>query len=177
MNSMLIGRAFCRLLAVGRLLHSKFCWFWLFLRDFHFFDNQGHPKRPPHWRLEIKEVSEQGGSDPTRSTRLTHLENCHHWRRPSCNETDMQQWCQFQEPVRPLIAMALSVYSVMVTISSHLNLNFLKGSVPKNSVSSQHSRQSKKYKTEQPFVSGVKATYRRLGCLNVEQRVNNFKRV
>ena len=112
-------------------------------------------RNAPHWRLEIKEVSEQGGSDPTRSTRHTHLENCHHWRRPSCNEADMQQWCQFQEPVRPLIAMALSVYSVMVTISSHLNLNFLKGSVPKNSVSSQHSRQSKKYKTEQPFVSGV----------------------
>ena len=112
-------------------------------------------RNAPHWRLEIKEVSEQGGSDPPRSTRHTHLENCHHWRRPSCNETDMQQWCQLQEPVRLLIAMAHSVYSVMVTISSHLNLNFLKGSVPKNSVSSQHSRQSKKYKTEQPFVSGV----------------------
>ena len=109
----------------------------------------------PHRRLEIMEMSKQGGSDQTRSTRHTHLENCHHWRRPSCNEADMQRWCQFQEPVRPLIAMALSVYSVMVTISSHLNLNFLKGSVPKNSVSSQHSRQSKKYKTEQPFVSGV----------------------
>ena len=105
-----------------------------------------------HRRLEIMEMSKQGGSDQTRSTRHTHLENCHHWRRPSCNETDMQRWCQFQEPVRPLIAMALSVYSVMVTISSHLNLNFLKGSVPKNSVPSQHSRQSKKYKTEQPFL-------------------------
>ena len=45
MNSILIGRAFCRLLAVGRLLHRKFCWFWLFLRDFHFLENQGYSKR------------------------------------------------------------------------------------------------------------------------------------
>ena len=44
----LIGQAFCRLLAVGRLLHWIFvCWFWLFLRDFPFLDNQEHPKRSP----------------------------------------------------------------------------------------------------------------------------------
>ena len=47
MNSMLISRTLCRLLAVGRLLHRQFCWFWLFLRDFHFLDNQGYPKRSP----------------------------------------------------------------------------------------------------------------------------------
>ena len=123
-------------------------------------------QKAPHRRLEIKEVSEQGGSDPPRSTRHTHLENYHHWQRPSCNQTDMQQWCQFQEPVWLLIAMAHSVYSVMVTISSRMNLNFMKiyspsnvsikrmGSVPKNSVPSQYS-QSNKYKTEQPFLSGV----------------------
>ena len=63
----------------------------------------------------------------------------------------------------------------MVTISSRLNLNFLKiylprnisikrmSSVPQNSVPSQHSRQSNKYKTEQPFF------IRRLGLLNVEK--------
>ena len=89
-------------------------------------------RNAPHRRLEIKEVSEQGGSDPPRLTRHTHLENYHHWRRPSCNETDMQRWCQFQEPVRPLIAMALSVYSVMVTIFSRLNQNFLKIYSPSN---------------------------------------------
>ena len=55
---MLIGCAFCRLLAVSRLLHWKFCWFWHFLCDFHFLDYQGHPKSP-HRRLEIKEVSER----------------------------------------------------------------------------------------------------------------------
>ena len=145
---MLIGRAFCRLLAVGRHdfdFSSAIFISWI-IKDI---------RKASQRRLEIKEVSEQGGSDPPRSTRHTHLENCHHWRSSSFNQTDMQQWCQFQEPVRLLIAMALSVYSVMVTISSHLNLNFLKGSVPKNSVSSQHSRQSKKCKTEQPFVSGV----------------------
>ena len=47
MNSMLIGRGFCRLLAVGRLLHRKFCWFWLFLRDFDFLDNLEYPKCSP----------------------------------------------------------------------------------------------------------------------------------
>ena len=46
-NSMLIGHAFCRLLPISHLLHWKFCWFWLFLCDFHFLDNQGHPKRSP----------------------------------------------------------------------------------------------------------------------------------
>ena len=58
MNSMLIGRSFCRLLAVGRLLHWKFGWFWPFLRDFHFLDYQGYPKALNR-RLEIKEVSER----------------------------------------------------------------------------------------------------------------------
>ena len=53
MNSMPIGRAFCRLLAVGRLLNWKFCWFWLFLRDFHFLDYQGHPKSPPQ-KVRVK---------------------------------------------------------------------------------------------------------------------------
>ena len=127
---------------------------------FYILDNQEHPKRS-HKRLEIKEVSEQGGSDPPRSTRQTHHENYHHWRRPSRNWTDMQQWCQFQEPVRLLIAVAHSVYSLMITISSRLNLNYLKiysqrmAPVPEKSVSSQHSCQSNKYKTEQPFLSGV----------------------
>ena len=113
-------------------------------------------RNAPHRGLEIMEVSEQGGSDPTRSTRHTHLENCHHWRRPSYNETDMQQWCQFQEPVRLLIAMALLEYLFMVTISSHLNLNFLKGSVDKKKFSFFSAFASvEKCKTEQPFVSGV----------------------
>ena len=44
------------------------------------------------------------------------------------------------------------------------------GYVPKNSVPSQHSRQSNNYKTEQPFL------IRRLGCLNVEKWANNCKR-
>ena len=44
MNSMLICRAFCRLLIVGRLLHLKFCWSWLFLHDFDFLGYQGHLK-------------------------------------------------------------------------------------------------------------------------------------
>ena len=38
-------------------------------------------RNAPHRRSAIKEVSEQGGSDPPRSTRHTHLENYHHWRR------------------------------------------------------------------------------------------------
>ena len=62
---------------------------------------------------------------------------------------------------------ARSVYSAMVTISSCLNLNLLKiyspsnvsvkrmDSVPKNSVPSQHSRRSNKYKIEQPLLSGI----------------------
>ena len=58
MNSMLISRDLCRLLAVGRLLHWKFCWFWLFLRDFHFLACQGHPESSPQ-KVEIKEVSER----------------------------------------------------------------------------------------------------------------------
>ena len=115
-------------------------------------------RKAPHRRLELKEVSEQSGFDPPRSTHHTHLENyltC----KGLCNYTDRQQWCQFQEPV----------YSVMVTISSRMNLNFLKiyspsnvsikrkGSVPKNSAPSQYSRQSNKYKTEQTFLFGVQA--------------------
>ena len=54
---MLIGCAFCWLLAFGRLLHWNFCWFWLFLRDFHFMDYHESPKRSPQkvrdhfWRL------------------------------------------------------------------------------------------------------------------------------
>ena len=72
------------------------------------------------------------------------------------------------ELIRLLIAMALSLLTVMVTMDSRLNLNLPKidsslnvsvkcmGSVPKNSVSSKHSGQSKTYKTEQPFFkSGV----------------------
>ena len=47
MNLMLIGRAFCRLLTVGRLLHWKFCLFWLFLSNFRFLDCQGHVKSFP----------------------------------------------------------------------------------------------------------------------------------
>ena len=60
----------------------------------------------------------------------------------------------------------LSVVSY-VTMSSGLNLNFLKiyspskisikqmGSVPKNLVPSQHSCQLNTYKTEQPFLPGL----------------------
>ena len=44
---MLIGRAFGRLLASGRLLNWKFGWLWLFLRYFNSLDYQGHPKRSP----------------------------------------------------------------------------------------------------------------------------------
>ena len=115
-------------------------------------------RNAPNRRLVIKEVSEQVGSDPTLSTRHTHLGNHHHWQRPSCNWTDLQQWCQFQEPFWLLMAVEL----IMVTMSSRLNLNFLKiysptnvsikwtGSVPKNLVPAQHSHQLNMYKTEQP---------------------------
>ena len=109
-----------------------------FFYDFHFFSAIFTSwiirviRNASHRRLEIKKVSEQGGSDPPRSTRHTHFENCHHWRRPSCNEINMQQWCHFQEPVRLLIAIAHSVYSFMVTIFSHMNLNFLKIYLPLN---------------------------------------------
>ena len=55
----------------------------------------------------------------------------------------------------------------MVTMSFRLNLTFLKiyssstvaikekGSVPKNFIPSQHLRQLKTYKAEQPFLCGV----------------------
>ena len=71
--------------------------------------------------------------------------------------------------------------SVMVTMSSYLNLNFLKmysplnvsikrmGSVPTNLASSQHLRQLKTYKIEQPFLSGI------LGCIKEEKLLNNLK--
>ena len=70
--------------------------------------------------------------------------------------------------MRLLITMAHTVYSAMVTMSSCQNLNVLKiysqsnvsikwmDSVPKNSVPSEHTRQSKKYKTEKPFLSGFR---------------------
>ena len=72
----------------------------------------------------------------------------------------MQQWCHFHEPLWQLIAMAHSVYSMIVTISSRLNLNYLKmylpsnvsikrmGSVPNNWVPSQYSRQSSKCRSD-----------------------------
>ena len=80
---------------------------------------------------------------------------------PSCNQ-NLQQWCQFKDRNIPL-----NVERAIIPMSSRLNLNFRKiylssnvsikrmGNVPKNSVSSQHSRQSKTYKTEQPYLSGV----------------------
>ena len=58
MNSLLIGRSFCRLLAVGGLLHWKFCWFWSFLRDFHSLDYRELPKSSPQ-KVRVKEVSER----------------------------------------------------------------------------------------------------------------------
>ena len=81
------------------------------------------------------------------------------------------------------IAVALSVLLAMVTVSSRLNLNFLKihsllnvsikwmGSAPKNLVPSWHSCCPKTYETEQPLLSSV------LGCLNVGELMNNFERL
>ena len=80
MNSMLICRTFCWLLTVGHLLHRKFCWFCLFLLDFHFFDYQGHLKSSPQ-KVRDKGGLWKGRSDPSRSTRHAHLENYLHWRK------------------------------------------------------------------------------------------------
>ena len=65
---MLIGRVFCRLPAVGRLLHWKFWWSWSFVCDFHYLNYQGHPKSSPQ-KVRDKEGLWKGGSDPLRWTR------------------------------------------------------------------------------------------------------------
>ena len=44
---------------------------------------------------------------------------------PSCNE-NLQKWYQFKEPIRLLLAIALSMLMIMVTMSSRLRLNFPK---------------------------------------------------
>ena len=111
----------------------------------------------PHRRLEIKEVSEQGSSDPDQLA--THILKITTTGKDLCIPRltcKLQQWSQFQEPVWLLITMAHSVYSIMVAISSCLNVSNKRiGSVPKNLVPSQHLRQSNKSKTEQPFLSSV----------------------
>ena len=98
------------------------------------------------------EVSERGGPELPRSTQHTYLGNYH--RRHTCSlpylagvprtgNSDTRQ------PVRLPIALSLSMLLFMVTMSSGLNLNFLKDlfitecikqiSISKNMVLSQHS--------------------------------------
>ena len=60
---MLIGRSSCRLLAVGRPLHESFVVFDFFFAIFISWIVK-NIRHTPHRRLEIKEVSEQSGSDP-----------------------------------------------------------------------------------------------------------------
>ena len=184
MNSMLIGRVFCRLLAVGRLLHWKF-WFWLFLRDFHFLDIKDI-RNASYRRLEIKEVSEQGGSDPLRSTRRTHLEDYRtttgedlRVTRLTCNSgvnfrNRYECWSQWPIQCSQLWSQyflawiwiswkfthhRMSVSNIRVL---SLKIQFL--------LSIRVSRTSTRLSNHFFFS-------RRLGCLNVAKWVNNFKRV
>ena len=156
MNSMLIGCAFGRLLASVVRCTESFVDFEFFTAILYLLGNQGHPKQSP------QKVTNKGGLWIGRFWPIPVNSPHTSWKLPPPAKT-MQQWCQFQQPVRLLISMARSVYSVMVAISSRLNLNYLKvcspsnvsikrvGSVPKNSLPSQHSRQSKTCKTEQQF--------------------------
>ena len=166
---MLIGRAFCRLLAVGRLLNVKFCWFWLFLHDFHLLDHQGHPKTCPQ-KVRDKEGLWKGGSDPLRSTRHRHLENYHHWWGPSCNWLTCNSGVNFRNQYDcwsqwPIQCIELWSQFLLVCIWTswkfiHHRMSVSNGWVLSLKIQfllSIRVRQSNKYKTEQPFSSGVLA--------------------
>ena len=123
-------------------------------------------RKAPHRRLEIKEVSKQGGSDPPQSIR--------HTLKTTATDEDLRVTrltfnsgvnfrnrydCWSQRPIQ-CIQLWSQILLVWIWISwkfIHHQMSESKqmGSVPKNSVSSQHSCQSNKYKTEQPFLSGV----------------------
>ena len=179
-NSMLLYRAFCQLLAVGRLLHWDFCWFWLFLRDLNFLDNHGNPKRCPQkvrdkWRALNKAVLNNLDQLTIHILETTNTgEDLRVTRLISNSGVSFRNRSEFW------IAIVLSMLTVVVTMSYlRLNLNFRKiysssnvsikrmVSVPENSIPSQHSRQSRS-RLSSPF-------YRHLGCWNAEKWVNNFK--
>ena len=166
---MLNGRAFCRLLAVGRLLNWKFCWFWLFLCDFHFLDT-----------FEIKEVSERAvlthpdqlaihilktttSGDDLRVTRLTCNSGVNFRNRYVCwSQWPIQLWSKF----------------LLVWIWTFSTFIYHRISVSKGWVLSLKIKFSAFTSVEQ--VQDWAAIFIRRFCLlflKVEKWVNNFKRV
>ena len=166
-NPMLIGRAFCRLLAVGRLLHWNVCWFWLFLRDFHSWIIK-YIQNAPHQKVRDKGGLWKGRFWPT-PINSPHTS----WKLPPLAKTSVQlDWHATVVSISGTGTTAdrngpFGVFSyghnffsseseLPEKMYSPLNVSIKQiGSVPENSVHSQHSRQSNKYKTEQPFLSGV----------------------
>ena len=121
-------------------------------------------QKAPHRRLE--EVSEQCGSDPldqlaTHFLKTTTTGERLRVTRLTCNSGvnfRNRYDCWSQRPIQ-CIQLWSQILLVWIWISwkfIHHQMSESKqmGSVPKNSVSSQHSCQSNKYKTEQPFLSG-----------------------
>ena len=182
MNSMLIGRAFCRLLAVGRLLHWKFCWFWLFLRDFHSLDKPGHPKRSPQnvrdkgglwtgrfWPTWTHILKTTTTSEDLRVTRLT------------CNcgvSFRNRYYCLSQWPVQcsRLWSEFLLVWIWISWKFIHRRMLVSNGWVLSLKIQFLLSIRVSRTST------GLSSLFffffiRRLGCLNVEKWMKNFKRV
>ena len=162
-NVMRLGRALCRLLAVGRLLHwiLLLLIFFLFLRDFHFLDNHGSLKRSPQKvrgeRMALnRAVWTTPIHSPHTSWKLPQVAKYLHVTKSSDSSVNLRKrWRLWSRCL--LVWTCISAYVIRHRKSvSNGWLLFLKNPVP-----SQHSRQSKTYKTEQPFLPGVYAAKRK----------------
>ena len=121
-----------------------------------------------HRRLEIKEVFERGDSEPPRSTRHTHILKIIttgkdlRVSRLTCNggasfRNRYDCWSQWPVQCSQLWSQFLLVWIWISSKVIHHRMSVSDGWVLslKKSVLSQHSRQSNKYKTEQPFLFRV----------------------
>ena len=170
---------FCRLLAVGRLPHWKYCWFWLFHRDFHFLDNQGHPNRSP------QKVRDKGGLWTGRFW-PTPIHTS--WKLPPLAKT-----CVYLDWHATVVSIsgtgtAADRNGPFSVVSYGHNFFSSEYEFPENlfTIECQHQTDGffpQKVSSFSTFASVEQVQdwaaifVRRLDCLNVEKRVNNFKRV
>ena len=184
-NSMLIGRAFWRLLAVGRQLHWYFYRFWLFLLDFHFLDNHGNQKRAPQ-----KVRGKRGALKKAVLNHPDQLDALFVETTTSCEKLRVGL-------IRLTCNRVLSVSGTgptadrngPVSVVSHgYNVFPSESEFPENlfTIESQYQTDRfcpKKFGSFSTFASvehvqdWAAIFIRRLGCLNVEKWANNFKRV
>ena len=138
-----------------------------FLRDFHFLDNHGNPKHSPKKVRDKRRTPNRAVVNHTdqlathilettttgkdlRVTRLTCNNGVNFRNRSNC-------WSQWPFHSSRLCSRCLIVWIWIswkfihhrMSVSNRWFLSL------KNSLPSQHSRQSNKYKTEQPILSGV----------------------